>query len=352
MTTQPGRTLTPATLLAGQYICMVLLVDDQAMIGEAIRRALSGQSDIDFHYCQDPHRAVALDEKLRPTVILQDLVMPGVGGLELVRQYRMHRSTRDIPVIVLSTKEDATIKSAAFAEGANDYLVKLPDNIELIARIRYHSRAFINQLQRDAAFQALRESQHQLVEKNLELSRLINVDGLTTLNNRRYFDEFADIEWKRAIRDGTGLSVLMIDVDDFKHYNDTYGHLAGDEVLQSVGRTIRACAERPADIVARFGGEEFVVVLPNSSPDSPRAFGEKLCRAVGGLALPHRGLTASDVVTVSVGGAFRTPRMGDSLTALVDAADAALYQAKRSGKNRVVVDGSERFDTGTEPAPG
>jgi two-component system chemotaxis family response regulator WspR len=336
MMTHRAGALTANALLAGQYLYLVLLVDDQAMIGEAMRRALSGEQDIDFHYCQDPHSAVELANRLRPTVILQDLVMPGVDGLALVQQYRAHPGTRDVPVIMLSTKEDPTIKSAAFAGGANDYLVKLPDNVELIARIRYHSRAYINQLQRDMAFRALRESQQQLVEKNLELSRLINVDGLTGLNNRRYFDEFTDIEWKRAIREGTGFSVLMIDVDNFKHYNDTCGHLAGDEVLRSVGRTIKVCAERPADIVARFGGEEFVVVLPNSSPNSPRAFGEKLCQAIESLALSHPGATP-DVVTVSIGGAYRDPRPGDSLKAVIDSADAALYQAKRSGKNRVVV---------------
>jgi two-component system chemotaxis family response regulator WspR len=334
MTVLHAGELTPAALLAGQYICLVLLVDDQAMIGEAIRRALSGQSDIDFHYCQDPHQAVALADKLRPTVILQDLVMPGVNGLALVREYRANQGTRDTPVIVLSTKEDPATKSAAFAEGANDYLVKLPDNVELIARIRYHSRAYINQLQRDAAFQALRESQKQLLGKNLELSQLINVDGLTGLNNRRYFDEFADIEWKRSIRDGTTYALLMIDVDNFKHFNDTYGHLAGDKVLQRVAEAIKACVRRPADIVARFGGEEFVVVLPNSTPTSPRDIGERLCRAVEDLALPHAGLSSYHVVTVSVGGASKSPKTGDLLPSLMTLADAALYEAKGLGRNR------------------
>jgi two-component system chemotaxis family response regulator WspR len=331
-----AQAIDSATLLSDQYVYLVLLVDDQAMIGEAVRRALSGNPDIDFHYCQDPHQAVDLAERLRPTVILQDLVMPGVDGLALVRQYRARPATREIPVIVLSAKEDPAVKSAAFTEGANDYLVKLPDNIELIARVRYHSRAYINQLQRDAAFHALRESQQLLLEKNLELSRLINVDGLTGLNNRRYFDEFAEIEWRRASREGTGLTLLMTDVDNFKHFNDTYGHLAGDNVLQQVGRAIRVCAERPADIVARFGGEEFVVVLPGSSPDTPLIFGEKLCRDVEALAIPHRGLTTCKVVTVSIGGAFTVPKRGETLLSLIAAADTALYQAKWSGKNRVV----------------
>jgi two-component system chemotaxis family response regulator WspR len=276
-------------------------------------------------------------EKVKPTVILQDLLMPGVDGLSLVRQYRDNEATRDIPVIVLSAKEEAAIKSAAFAAGANDYLVKLPDNIELIARIRYHSHAYLNLLQRDAAFHALRESQRELVEKNLELSRLSNVDGLTGLNNRRYFDEFADIEWKRAIREQTDYAVLMIDVDDFKRYNDTYGHMAGDEVLRSVGRIIKACTRRPGDITARFGGEEFVVILPGSSAPGALALGQKLCRGVEKLGMPHSASTVTKAVTVSIGGVSTIPHQGDSLAAVIETADVALYDAKRSGKNRVVI---------------
>ena len=127
--------------------------------------------------------------------------MPNADGLALVRQYRQNPSTQDIPIIVLSSKEEAAIKSEAFAAGANDYLVKLPDTVELIARVRYHSKAYLTHLQRDEAYRALRESQHELLNKNLELARLINVDGLTGLNNRRYFEEFAEIQWKHAIRE-------------------------------------------------------------------------------------------------------------------------------------------------------
>ena len=261
-----------------QYTSMVLLVDDQAMIGEAIRRALHGQPNMEFHYCGDPGRAVDIAERIRPTVILQDLVMPNIDGLALVRQYRRNPLTKDIPIIVLSTKEEALIKSDTFAAGANDYLVKLPDNVELIARIRYHSKGYLTQLQRDEAYRALRESQQALLERNIELARLTNVDGLTGLNNRRYFEEFAEIQWKLAIREKTWISIFMIDVDDFKKYNDTYGHLAGDDVLRDVGNAIKKCAERPMDLVARFGGEEFIVILPGSSAQGGLAIGDRVCR--------------------------------------------------------------------------
>lgn len=177
---------------------MVLLVDDQAMIGEAVRRALATEVDISFHFCSDPLQAVALAEQIKPTVILQDLVMPGVDGLELLAQYRSRRTLQDVPIIVLSTKEDPKIKSAAFTQGANDYLVKLPDVIELVARIRYHSRSYLALQQRDEAFRALRESQQQLLETNLVLQRLMRSDGLTGLANRRHFDDCLSSEWARA----------------------------------------------------------------------------------------------------------------------------------------------------------
>jgi signal transduction histidine kinase/HPt (histidine-containing phosphotransfer) domain-containing protein len=155
-----------------EYHVMVLLVDDQAMVCEAIRRALSSEADIDFHYCADAREAVSSATQIKPTVILQDLVMPGIDGLTLVGEYRANPATKDIPIIVLSTNENPQVKGQAFAIGANDYLVKLPDKIELIARIRYHSRAFLNQLQRDAAYRALRESQQQLIDSNSQLLAL------------------------------------------------------------------------------------------------------------------------------------------------------------------------------------
>ncbi len=155
-----------------EYAVMVLLVDDQAMVGEAIRRMLANQLNIDFHYCANPADALKIAGQIKPTVILQDLVMPGVDGLTLVRQYRANPGTQDLPIIVLSTKEDPVTKGEAFAAGATDYLVKLPDKIELIARIRHHSKAYLNQVQRDAAYRALRESQQQLVDSNTALISL------------------------------------------------------------------------------------------------------------------------------------------------------------------------------------
>ncbi|BEV16349.1 diguanylate cyclase [Herbaspirillum sp. DW155] len=336
--------LVPATdttgggpgLPADDYKIMVLLVDDQAMVGEAIRRALLKEEHIDFHFCTRADEALAVAEKTRPTVILQDLVMPGVDGMSLVRQYRASPVLANVPIIVLSSRDDPEVKRDAFAGGANDYMVKLPDVIELVARLRYHSRSYINLLQRDEAYRALRESQQQLQKTNFELQRLTNTDGLTGIANRRYFDDYLGAEWRRARRDGLHLSLLLIDVDFFKLYNDSYGHVAGDAVLRRVAQTLDHSIQRPADLAARFGGEEFAMILPRTSIEGAHALGEKLCRLIEANQVPHAGSRIGPWLTVSVGAASMVPSMEQDISELVEMADWRLYLAKQRGRNRVV----------------
>ena len=144
---------------------VVLLVDDQAIVGEAVRRMLQSVPGLEYHYCQDPREALNTALRVRPTVILQDLVMPEIDGLDLVVAYRGTESTREVPLIVLSSREEATTKAEAFARGANDYLVKLPDPIELVARVRHHSRGYTALLERNAAFDALERNRRHLAEE-------------------------------------------------------------------------------------------------------------------------------------------------------------------------------------------
>jgi sigma-B regulation protein RsbU (phosphoserine phosphatase) len=152
----------------------VLLVDDQPMIGEAVRRMLAPETDIDFMYCGDPTKAMEAAAEFGPTVILQDLVMPEIDGLTMLRFYRANPATREIPTIVLSTKEEPKVKAEAFMLGANDYLVKLPDPIELTARIRHHSRGYIAQIERNEAYAALKQSEERLAEELAQAAKYVD----------------------------------------------------------------------------------------------------------------------------------------------------------------------------------
>jgi two-component system chemotaxis family response regulator WspR len=313
---------------------VVLLVDDQAIVVEAIRRMLADQPEIAFHSCTDVTLAVPMARQVKPTVILQDLVMPGVDGFTLVRFFRADPETAGVPIIVLSSKEDPRDKSRAFETGASDYLVKIPTKIELIARIKAHSRGYLLQVERDDAYRALEILKRELEASNLELARISNQDALTGLANRRRFDETLDTEIRRAARERTPLSLLMTDVDFFKKYNDAYGHPAGDECLHRVAESLSKAVRRPADLAARYGGEEFALILPSTPREGASRVAEIVRSSVEELALPHAGSDVARHVTLSLGIATLDP--GDSVSpkVFVERADAALYAAKRGGRNR------------------
>lgn len=330
--TDPGSPVPPAPPADARV--KVLLVDDQPMIVEAVRRMLEDQPDIEFHYVTDAMAAHAAAERIAPNVILQDLVMPALDGFSLIQHYRASERLRAVPVIVLSAREDPKLKAHGFAVGANDYLTKLPDRLELLARVRYHSAGHISRLQRDEAFRCLRESEAKLAAANLELQQLAALDGLTGIANRRRFDQAIASEWQRGQREQRALSLIMCDVDCFKAYNDTYGHLAGDLCLKKAAAVFTEHLKRPADLAARYGGEEFAIVLPGTDPEGALQIAEA-CRAhLHALAIAHSG-AAGGIVTISLGVATMVPGPGAGPEHLIGRADKALYAAKQGGRNRV-----------------
>jgi len=331
----PGNTRAEDPDDGAQDSVTVLLVDDQPVIAMMVRKMLAGDPAIEVHVCAHATEAVARAREMRPTVILQDLVMPEANGLDLVLAYRSMPETRDIPIIVLSSNDEPEMKRSAFAIGANDYVVKLPEPIELIARIRYHSRAYMALVERDNAYRALRLSQQKLLLSNLELQRLTNSDGLTGLPNRRSFNDHLARAWATSQSQGSPLSLLMIDVDHFKNYNDRFGHLAGDDALKCVAEAIRQAQPDPACLPARFGGEEFAMVLPGVTAAQAGAIAETLRWQVERTALPHTAPEPTSV-TVSVGAATMVAPPDASPDLLIAAADARLYEAKCGGRNRVV----------------
>lgn len=317
---------------------IVLLVDDQAMVGEAIRRMLENEDDIEFHFCDDPSKALETAIDIKANIILQDLVMPDVDGMTLLRFYKSHPDTTKIPVIVLSSKEDAEIKSDAFTNGASDYLVKLPDPVELTARIRAHAKHYVTGIERDKAYEAMRKMQEELEMRNKELQRLSSIDGLTGISNRRTFDEFIRKEWSRARRQKSEVlvSLIMIDIDQFKPYNDGYGHQQGDDCLKQVSWELNKSLQRDCDLLARYGGEEFVVVLPGTDLEGAKIVAEKLRENIFNLSSPHKFSDFGEVVTISLGVAMYIASSDNTPEQLIEAADKALFQAKENGRNQVI----------------
>jgi diguanylate cyclase (GGDEF)-like protein len=180
------------------------------------------------------------------------------------------------------------------------------------------------------------ELYHQLQAANQELQRLASVDGLTQVANRRCFDDVLDVEWHRSAREQTPLSLILCDVDNFKHYNDTYGHLAGDDALRQVARAIMQATKRSTDLVARYGGEEFVVILPNTDSEGAIAVAREIQTNIGALQLPHSNSDISEFITLSLGVSTLIPHSQSSPATLIALADQELYQAKAQGRNCVV----------------
>jgi sigma-B regulation protein RsbU (phosphoserine phosphatase) len=208
----------------------VLLVDDQPIIGEAVRRMLAGEEGIAFHFCKDAQHALAMAAEVAPTVILQDLVMPEIEGLELVKRFRAEERFRDVPIIVLSTKEEAAVKAEAFAVGANDYIVKLPDRLELIARVRYHSRGFIALLERNEAFAALQASQEVLANDLATASHYVRSLLPAPENSGPITTDWRFIP--SAALGGDAFGYHQLDADHFAIYLlDVCGHGVGAALL-------------------------------------------------------------------------------------------------------------------------
>jgi sigma-B regulation protein RsbU (phosphoserine phosphatase) len=215
---------------ASDHLITVLLVDDQAIVGESVRRMLAAEADVQFHFCSDPAQAIPRANEVGPTVILQDLVMPEVDGLVLVKFFRANPKTREVPLIVLSSKEEPVVKAQAFAVGANDYLVKLPDEVELIARVRHHSRGYIAQLERNEAFRKLAESERQLAEEVAQAAKYVRSLLPAPLTNGAAY-----IDWRfvpSTTLGGDSFGYNWLDKDHLAVYLlDVSGHGVGSSLM-------------------------------------------------------------------------------------------------------------------------
>lgn len=249
-----------------------------------------------------------------PDLILLDAIMPEMDGYEVCRQLMAGDATKNIPIIFVTANHSAADEEYGLSLGAADYITK-PFNLPIVkARVRNHIL---------------------LKQKTDMLESLAQLDGLTNIPNRRRLEEVLAVEWRRASRSQTPISIVMLDIDHFKPFNDHYGHGVGDVCLKAVAQALQSMLSRPADVVARYGGEEFAAVLPGVGFAGASAVAENFRQAVYSLHLPHAHSSVLDQVTISAGFASCTMPTGDSYAGLLAAADKMLYLAKSEGRNQV-----------------
>jgi len=269
-----------------------------------------------------------------PGLILLDIMMPDMNGIEVLQYLQENERFRDIPVIMVTAHQEDRYLSEAFENGAVDYIRKPVNRTELLARVHAALRLKQEMDIRKARELELLKTKEELEEANRELRRLAIEDGLTGLANRRYFEEILEKEWRRHQREDTPLGLILLDVDYFKRYNDTYGHQQGDVCLQKVASVLKTIAHRPADLAARYGGEEFALILPNTEVPGVEYLAKLINRRVEALQIPHSVSDVAPVVTVSVGCSVSFQSSAPNMEALIKQADAALYQAKENGRNQ------------------
>jgi diguanylate cyclase (GGDEF)-like protein len=319
----------------------ILVVDDSVDSRLLIQRFLEQEGHRHFLMAGSVPEALKLlaadapPPPLPVELILMDLQLPEIDGIEGCRRIAGDPRLRDIPVIVVTASIESQHLPAAFQAGAVDYLLKPINPLELGARVRSVLRLKREMDQRKERESELIEATYRLAAAKSELQRLSALDGLTGITNRRRYDEMLDQEWKRAAREGTPLSVILADIDHFKPYNDHYGHQAGDDCLKRVAQALRDAVQRPGDLVARYGGEEFVAILPGTDSGGARSVAEAMRRAVSDLAVDHAASPTASIVTASLGAATVVPDETSAPAALVAAADEALYESKKGGRNRV-----------------
>jgi two-component system chemotaxis family response regulator WspR len=311
----------------------ILLVEDDEGHARLVRKAFSeGKKHFYMEIAANLKEARDYLAKNQPDIILADLILPDGRGIDLLLP---KPDEFPFPLVVLTSQGDETVAVEAIKAGAMDYIVKSADTIRAMPHVVQRTmREWEHIVRRRQAEEKLKKINDQLIEANRKLEHLANIDSLTGVANRRNFMETLEKEWKRAQRTKLPLSLIMIDVDFFKAYNDNYGHQAGDECLKNIAALLNDSLARTGDVVARYGGEEFMAILPGTDLKGTAAVAERLRKIIEDAQMPHQVSNISDYVTVSLGTATIIPGGKESTDTLIAAADNALYKAKKNGRNR------------------
>lgn len=294
---------------------VVLVIDDEPINIRVLGESLIGAYEILCATSGEDGLRLAQSEQ--PDLVLLDVVMPGVDGYEVCRRLKADPATQRIPVIFITGLTLVEDEAKGLEIGAIDYITKPISPPIVRARVKNH----------------LELKRYRDLLENLSMS-----DGLTGIANRRRFDAYLTQEWHRAIRSGAPLSLLMLDVDHFKLFNDTYGHAAGDDCLRQVACVLDAATHRVTDLAARYGGEEFACILPDTPLEGAITVAEQVLQGVVALMVPHSRSSVATHVTVSIGVVTMMAGGNRSEADLVCAADTLLYRAKAEGRNRLCSD--------------
>jgi len=306
----------------------ILVVDDIPVNIQLLQTYLSsiGYETIVGHNGEEALHQV---KEQKPDLILLDVMMPKLDGFQTCKLLKSNDETKYIPVIMVTALNEIEDKIKGIEAGADDFITKPFNKLELLARVKSLLRIKLLHDQ-------LQEKVRQLEQAKERLRELAVTDGLTGLNNYRYFKEHLIHELRRAERHKSNVSLVMLDIDFFKNYNDTHGHLAGDEVLRTIAKLMRDNV-RSIDVTARYGGEEFALILPETNKSAAHVVAEKIRKLVETHRFPNEETQPNGKITVSIGVAT-FPDDAKELEELINRADQRLYQAKALGRNRVVDD--------------
>ena len=293
----------------------LLVVDDQRVNIMVLHELF--REDCEVFMAMSGEQALQLCRTVSPDVVLLDVCMDGLDGHEVCRRLKSDPQTKNIPIIFVTGRGAEEDEVRGLELGAVDFIVKPINPVIVRARVNTHLT---------------------LKRQNDILRSLALLDGLTGVANRRNFDEQLERSWQQSLREQTALSVIMIDVDYFKRYNDHYGHQQGDRCLQAVAGALEEAVSRPYDLLARYGGEEFACVLPNTLLEDAALVAERMRANVQLLQLEHLNSDVGQSVTVSLGVAAMTANHAAAPQTLVEEADRRLYQAKQAGRARVCFD--------------